>query len=246
MKRGAASTPTASPSGARRARRAAEWCSRTHSRHRACGHRVGEGASVGPCSPCALSPVVTMSRKRTKRSKRRPIPGLDGSRVRSLIRRRRVRDVVHERAHGRASRTRLKGVSVARRKRENPASVTTSRSRASPACAPSAGPTSCDSEAGMQSSVENRSRRGRPGCGCPRRGRRQRLDDHPGAVGGERLATCRAAPTGSPMSCRQSKWSPGRSRAGERRRRARPRSSRDRRRRPRAARWRAVSIEAAW
>ena len=43
--------------------------------------------------------------------------------------------------HGRASSTRLKGVSVARRNFEKPPPVTTtSRRRASPACAPSAGP----------------------------------------------------------------------------------------------------------
>ena len=59
------------------------------------------------------------------------------------------------RAHGRASRTRLNGVSAARRKRVNPAAVTSSRKRASPACAPSASPTSWDSEAGVHSSVEN-------------------------------------------------------------------------------------------
>jgi hypothetical protein len=43
---------------------------------------------------------------------------------------------------GRASRTRLNGVSAARRNREKPASWTTSPSRVSPACAPSASPTS--------------------------------------------------------------------------------------------------------
>src|SRR5262249_53393319 len=42
--------------------------------------------------------------------------------------------------HGRASRTRLKGVSVARRTRVNPALVSTSPSRFSPAWAPSAPP----------------------------------------------------------------------------------------------------------
>jgi hypothetical protein len=44
--------------------------------------------------------------------------------------------------YGRASRTRLNGVSVARRRLPNPPSVTTSRNRASPACAPNASPTS--------------------------------------------------------------------------------------------------------
>ena len=45
-------------------------------------------------------------------------------------------------AHGRASSTRLKGVSAARRKRVKPASVTTSEILAGPAWAPSASPTS--------------------------------------------------------------------------------------------------------
>ena len=58
--------------------------------------------------------------------------------------------------HGRASNTRLNGVSAARRKRREPARPgTTSRIRASPAWAPSASPTSWDSDAGVHSSVEN-------------------------------------------------------------------------------------------
>src|ERR1700733_2740233 len=57
--------------------------------------------------------------------------------------------------YGRASNTMLNGVSAARRKRVKPAAVTTSLIRASPAWAPSASPTSCDSEAGVHSSVEN-------------------------------------------------------------------------------------------
>jgi hypothetical protein len=56
--------------------------------------------------------------------------------------------------HLRASSTRLKGVSVARRKWLNPASMKTCRSRFSPACAPSPSPTSCDSELGVQTHVE--------------------------------------------------------------------------------------------
>ena len=59
------------------------------------------------------------------------------------------------RAQGRASNTRLNGVSVARRKRLNPPSATTSPILASPACAPSASPTSCDSDAGVHRNVEN-------------------------------------------------------------------------------------------
>jgi hypothetical protein len=46
------------------------------------------------------------------------------------------------RSYGLASRTRLNGVSVARRTRVNPPSLSTSVSLASPACAPSARPTS--------------------------------------------------------------------------------------------------------
>jgi hypothetical protein len=57
-------------------------------------------------------------------------------------------------AHGRASKTRLKGVSAARRKRVNPPSETTSPILDSPACAPSASPTSCESDAGVQRNVE--------------------------------------------------------------------------------------------
>lgn len=56
--------------------------------------------------------------------------------------------------YGRASRIRLNGVSVARRKRVNPPAVTTCRSRSSPAWAPSANPTSCDSDAGVQIIVD--------------------------------------------------------------------------------------------
>ena len=48
----------------------------------------------------------------------------------------------------------LNGVSVARRTEANPPAVMTSRSFASPACAPSAAPTSCDSEVGTQIIVE--------------------------------------------------------------------------------------------
>lgn len=56
--------------------------------------------------------------------------------------------------YGRASYTMLNGVSAARRKRVNPAPVTTSRIRASPACAPSARPTSCASDDGVHKNVE--------------------------------------------------------------------------------------------
>src|SRR5882757_1112938 len=49
-----------------------------------------------------------------------------------------------------ASSTMLKGVSAARRTRLKPPSMMTFLRRASPACAPSARPTSCASEAGVQ------------------------------------------------------------------------------------------------
>jgi hypothetical protein len=48
----------------------------------------------------------------------------------------------------------LKGVSVARRNRVNPASVATCLSRRSPACAPSPSATSWDKDAGVQMKVE--------------------------------------------------------------------------------------------
>src|SRR3954469_15816281 len=59
-----------------------------------------------------------------------------------------------EGAHGRASRTMLNGVSAARRTRPKPPAAITSRRRASPAWAPSASPTSCESEEGVQRKVE--------------------------------------------------------------------------------------------
>ncbi|MFT5291026.1 MAG: hypothetical protein ACI82F_003102 [Planctomycetota bacterium] len=58
-----------------------------------------------------------------------------------------------ERPQGRDSSTRLNGVSVARRWRLNPASLMILASRASPAWAPSAGPSRA-SEQGTQSMVE--------------------------------------------------------------------------------------------
>src|SRR5579863_2595259 len=57
-------------------------------------------------------------------------------------------------SYGLISKMRLNGVSVARRKCVKPPSVTTLRSCASPACAPRAKPTSCESEAGVHSMVE--------------------------------------------------------------------------------------------
>ncbi len=56
--------------------------------------------------------------------------------------------------YGRASSTRLNGVSVARRKWLYPASDMTWPRRASPAWAPSPSPTSCASELGVHRKVE--------------------------------------------------------------------------------------------
>ncbi len=54
----------------------------------------------------------------------------------------------------RASNTRLKGVSAALRIFVNPPSAITFVRRASPACAPSANPTSCDFDAGVHRNVD--------------------------------------------------------------------------------------------
>src|SRR6266481_1011769 len=65
---------------------------------------------------------------------------------------RRLRQIL--KLQGRASKIKLNGVCVARRNWEKPPAVTTSRRRFSPACAPSAKPTSWDSEAGVQISAD--------------------------------------------------------------------------------------------
>ena len=57
-------------------------------------------------------------------------------------------------SHNFASNIKLNGVSVALRKRLKPPAAITSPSRFSPACAPRAKPTSCDSEAGVQRRVD--------------------------------------------------------------------------------------------
>ena len=64
------------------------------------------------------------------------------------------RDGGRARGYMRASRIRLNGVSVALRNLVKPASVKTSRSRASPAWAPRPRPTSWDSEFGVQMNVD--------------------------------------------------------------------------------------------
>jgi hypothetical protein len=56
--------------------------------------------------------------------------------------------------HRRASRTILNAVSAARRTRVNPAAFKISAKRPSPAWAPSPNPTSCERDAGVQSSVD--------------------------------------------------------------------------------------------
>lgn len=58
------------------------------------------------------------------------------------------------RCYGLASKTMLNGPSVARRTLLKPASVRMAVSLASPACAPSASPTSCASDVGTQIIVE--------------------------------------------------------------------------------------------
>jgi hypothetical protein len=72
----------------------------------------------------------------------------------SVYRSARRRSIALSARQGRASSTRLKGVSVARRNLVNPPLITTSRKRASPACAPNASPTSWLFDAGVQIIVE--------------------------------------------------------------------------------------------
>ena len=79
----------------------------------------------------------------------------------------------------------LKGVSVARRKRLNPAAVTTSRIRASPACAPRHSPTSCDREQACTATSKTNSTRGPPDSDCPSSDRLQKA---------QRSSTCRLSP----------------------------------------------------
>jgi hypothetical protein len=87
----------------------------------------------------------------------------------------------------------LKGVSTARLTLWNPPVPITSRNFASPAWAPSAAPTSCDSEVGTQKPSTLRNRSGRPGSDCLRAGfphhaRSRRLGSplQPATVGGMR------------------------------------------------------------
>ena len=82
-----------------------------------------------------------------------------------------------QRIYGRASNTRLNGVSVARRKRLKPPSRT-GPMRASPVCAPRHAPTSCAHEAGVQMNVDASLRTQRL---CARAGRQ---GSHPRAFGG--------------------------------------------------------------
>ena len=57
-------------------------------------------------------------------------------------------------SYGRASNTILNGVSAARRTDAKPPVLITSLSRASPACAPNANPTSCANDVGTQTMVD--------------------------------------------------------------------------------------------
>ena len=63
--------------------------------------------------------------------------------------------VVLMRAQARASSTRFRGVSAARRTEPKPPSSITSRRRASPACVPSPARPGCERDPGVQTSVEN-------------------------------------------------------------------------------------------
>lgn len=106
-------------------------------------------------------------RRRSSRTKsdaglRRRVPrrGAPGAPTKTLhgvhasIRRNRAGTPLVRARYGRTSRTRLNGVSAARRKRVKPPSCTTARNRPSPACAPSASPRSCARDAGVQIMVE--------------------------------------------------------------------------------------------
>lgn len=96
---------------------------------------ITEDDGEGPVS-APPEPQVDLAVPSTPRAKR------DGARVDTTV------------PYFLASRIRLNGVSAARRKRVNPASLNTSRRRGSPACAPSASPTSWDSELGVQIMLE--------------------------------------------------------------------------------------------
>ena len=125
---------------------------------------ASHGSTIDP-GKCVIAPTAKRARRRE-------------------CRRARHRDVRDPRGsdYGRASSTRLNGVSVARRKRVKPASSSTSRRRASPACAPSAAPTSWASE------LRADERRGRVEEAAERvevlldAVAGERLDEQPGAV----------------------------------------------------------------
>ena len=102
--------------------------------------------------------------------------------------------------YARASSTMLNGVSAARRTREKPASFRIFDRRPSPACAPSANPTSCESEAGVQASSKPRSRRANRIEIVFELVVRERLDNHPRAIGRHR--SFRAWPHPRDRPCR--------------------------------------------
>ena len=96
----------------------------------------------------------------------------------------------------------MNGVSAARRTRVNPADCRILESRPSPACAPSPNPTSCDKRSGRAEHRRSRVKH------APDRIQivlelvvGERLDDHPGAVGIQRLRA-RGAPRLPDRPCR--------------------------------------------
>ena len=171
-----------------------------------------DGYSAADCVALLREAALTAMRRIHRRGRRhgrrrrqgpRDGPAVAGSgagRVAAGVRRRPLID------YGRASSTRLNGVSVARRNRvKPPPSTTTSRSRASPACAPSAGPLRAR-DTGTQIWVEAPYIT-RP-TGFRLSGTRSLANGSTIiAVPSSLIASraCRDTLIGSPMSCRQSK-----------------------------------------
>src|ERR671911_1066070 len=108
--------------------------------------------------------------------------------------------------HGLASKTKLNGVCVARRNFEKPADITTSLIRSSPACAPSAGPSSFK-DAGTQIIVDpeyNALPSGLKLSSCLSLAKGS-TSIHVPFFFFNVSSTCLAAPAGFPMSWKQSK-----------------------------------------
>ncbi len=123
--------------------------------------------SGGERAPCCPLPVVAASTSQMQKnaatrkrdgtrpaSRRRSRAGCSIGWHRLLVFAHPAPPVSRSACYGRASRIILKGVSAARRILEKPPLWITSRSFFSPACAPSAAPTSCDREVGRQIMVE--------------------------------------------------------------------------------------------